>query len=34
MKKINKYQHNINQHTRVSDITQEQADKFVSNMSK
>lgn len=34
MKKIHKYHKNMNQHTRVADITKDQADKFVSGLSK
>ncbi len=34
IKKINKYNHQLNQHQRVSHITQEQANKYVDNLSK
>ena len=34
IKKINKYNQQFNQHQRVSHITQDQANKFVNNLSK
>lgn len=34
IKKINKYNQQLNQHQRVSQITQEQANKYVNNLSK
>jgi hypothetical protein len=34
IKKINKYNQQLNQHQRVSQITQEQANKYANNLSK
>jgi hypothetical protein len=34
MKKVNKYNQQFNQHQRVTDITQDHANKFINDLSK